>query len=248
MKSLSAGRPARGGFSALSVPPRFYRESCGHPSETAVFPRKSERTTKMQTKEKTVALYCRTALADDDAMERQEERLLAHADEIMGASSVFYRDNGANGLTLNRPAAKDLIADMRAGKIDLVVVTNESRIARGFSLMAKWQTLLRRCGVKCVALEPTPHDMGKTWKPAREPSLAGHGSGEATRRAAPHGGYGRRRRAFPEEHRSALRPQMFLSETPYPRPGATDGTVARRPAAAADRERAEASVNGPVCE
>jgi hypothetical protein len=248
MKSLSAGRMARGGFSAPSVPPLFYRESCGHPSETAVFLRKSERTTKMQTKEKTVALYCRTALADDDAMERQEERLLAYADEIIGADSVFYRDNGANGLTLNRPAAKDLIADMQAGKIDLVVVTNESRITRNFSLMAEWQILLRRYGVKCVALDPAPHDMGETRTAAREPSLAGHGFGGATRRTMPHGGYGRRRRAFPEEHRSVLRPQMLLSETPYPRPGATGRAAASGLAAIANTTRAEASVNGPVCE
>jgi DNA invertase Pin-like site-specific DNA recombinase len=121
----------------------------------------------MQNNEKTIALYCRAALADDDATERQEERLLAYADEIMGASSICYRDNGESGLTLGRPAMKELIADMRAGKINFVVVTNASRIARSFSSMTEWQTLLRRYGVKCVALDPTPHDIGESWTAAR---------------------------------------------------------------------------------
>jgi hypothetical protein len=122
----------------------------------------------MQTNEKTIALYCRAALADADAIERQEERLLAYADEIIGASSIFYRDNGESGLTLDRPAMKELIADMRAGKVNFVVVTNVSRIARSLAPMMEWQALSSRYGVKCVALDPTPHDIGGLWTAARD--------------------------------------------------------------------------------
>jgi DNA invertase Pin-like site-specific DNA recombinase len=109
---------------------------------------------------KITALYCRTALADDEAIANQGRRLRRYAEENGYGNPAFYIDNGKNGLTLDRPAMKRLIDDIRAGKIKTVLVTDAARIARGFEPMAEWTSALRDIDVKCISINAGNDDFG----------------------------------------------------------------------------------------
>jgi DNA invertase Pin-like site-specific DNA recombinase len=109
------------------------------------------------------AIYCRTARADADAIAAQEARLRAYAYENGHADVIPYRDSGAAGNSLDRPAMNALTADIRAGKIGAVLVTDISRIARTLPLVSEWRKLLFEHGVKLVI--PTS---GETPRPAIE--------------------------------------------------------------------------------
>jgi DNA invertase Pin-like site-specific DNA recombinase len=112
------------------------------------------------TDSKITALYCRTALADDEVIANQGRRLRRYVEENGYGNPVFYIDNGKNGLTLNRPAMKRLIADIRAAKVKTVLVTDAARIARGFEPMAEWISALRGTDVKCISIKEGGDDFG----------------------------------------------------------------------------------------
>jgi hypothetical protein len=104
------------------------------------------------TEGKITALYCRTAHTDDGAIANQGWRLRRYAEENGYGNPVFYIDNGKNGLTLERPAMKRLIADIRAGKVMTVIVIDAARIARGFGPMAEWVSAIKGTDVRCISL------------------------------------------------------------------------------------------------
>jgi len=64
------------------------------------------------------AFYCRVAHTDECAIELQEKTLINFAKDI--GEHLFYRDNGAGRLTLDRPEMNRLIADIRDGCIRFV--------------------------------------------------------------------------------------------------------------------------------
>ncbi|MDR1558448.1 MAG: recombinase family protein [Clostridiales bacterium] len=72
------------------------------------------------------AIYCRTARADEHG----------HANVIP------YRDSGAAGNSLDRPAMNELTADIKTGEIGAVLVADISRIARTLPLVSEWRELL----------------------------------------------------------------------------------------------------------
>jgi DNA invertase Pin-like site-specific DNA recombinase len=82
----------------------------------------------------------------------QEATLRAYADEHGHTEIVRYRDNRANGLTLNRPALNELTAAVKAGEIGAVLVVNLSRIARNFMLVSEWRSLADGCGTALVSI------------------------------------------------------------------------------------------------
>jgi DNA invertase Pin-like site-specific DNA recombinase len=96
------------------------------------------------------AIYCRTALADDGKIAAQEARLRAYANEHGYTNAVCYRDNGAAGNTLSRPAMAALMADIKAGEIGAVLATDISRIARAYPLATEWHKLIRAHGTELV--------------------------------------------------------------------------------------------------
>jgi hypothetical protein len=104
------------------------------------------------TMDKRTAIYCRAAHADIGAMAAQEATLRAYADEHGHTEIVRYRDNRANGLTLNRPALNELTAAVKAGEIGAVLVVNLSRIARNFMLVSEWRSLADGCGTALVSI------------------------------------------------------------------------------------------------
>src|SRR6266851_3595596 len=63
-----------------------------------------------------------------------------------------YDDGGYSGGTMERPALKRLLADIEAGKIDVVVVYNVDRLTRALSDFAKLVEVFDRRGVSFVSI------------------------------------------------------------------------------------------------
>jgi len=96
---------------------------------------------------KRAAVYCRLAQTDDEAMALQQARALRYAAELGYANPIVYADNGASGLTFNRPAFSAMNTDIAAGKIDAVVVLSSSRIGRNLVGTLSWIDKTMRKGI-----------------------------------------------------------------------------------------------------
>jgi len=105
------------------------------------------------------ALYCRTAVQDSFAIEHQKDRLLQFAKENGYTNIAWYIDDGEKGNTLNRPAMRQLIADIKLGKVKTVIVTGIDRIARGILPFAEWQRLFQESNAKCITLGTGGQDL-----------------------------------------------------------------------------------------
>jgi hypothetical protein len=100
------------------------------------------------------ALYCRSALYNEIAVARQEAqcREYAHTLGFADANIAIYRDCGASGATLDRPAMNALTADIKIGNVDTVITRDSARVARNITLVSEWLELLRAYGVNLVTL------------------------------------------------------------------------------------------------
>jgi len=96
---------------------------------------------------KRAAMYCRVS-TDDQAehgysLEDQEKK--GHAQAVAKDWEVVedrYVDEGVSGTTGNRPALKRLLRDIKAGKVDVVIVTKMDRLARNLKLLLElWDTI-----------------------------------------------------------------------------------------------------------
>ena len=109
------------------------------------------------------ALYCRTAtktnLPDSPGIEAQTRRLLHFAEENGYTDPVLYIDDGESGLTLDRPAMNQLMADIESGKVKTVIVTSADRIARGIDLLMTWILNMKWTGIRCLSLEDGGKDI-----------------------------------------------------------------------------------------
>ena len=63
-----------------------------------------------------------------------------------------YDDGGYSGGTIERPALQHLIADIEAGKVDVVVVYKVDRLTRALSDFAKLVEIFDRHGVSFVSI------------------------------------------------------------------------------------------------
>jgi site-specific DNA recombinase len=57
-----------------------------------------------------------------------------------------YDDGGYSGASMQRPALQQLLADIEAGRIDVVVVYKVDRLTRALSDFAKLVEIFDRCG------------------------------------------------------------------------------------------------------
>jgi len=73
----------------------------------------------------------------DAQREACEAYLASQKHEGWGALAEMYDDGGFSGGTMDRPALKRLLADIAAGKIDVVVVYKVDRLTRALSDFAK---------------------------------------------------------------------------------------------------------------
>jgi DNA invertase Pin-like site-specific DNA recombinase len=65
---------------------------------------------------------------------------------------AIYDDGGFSGGTMDRPALKKLIADIEAGRVDVVVVYKVDRLTRALSDFAKLVDIFDRRGVSFVSI------------------------------------------------------------------------------------------------
>ena len=99
-----------------------------------------------------VALYCRVANEDDDAIANQESILRKYSAEHGYDNITVYVDNGVSGLNFDRPALSRLETDIAAGNIGTVIVRNFDRIGREFIMAQDWIVNIRRKGVSFISI------------------------------------------------------------------------------------------------
>ena len=96
--------------------------------------------------------YLRTAQSDDGAIAGQREMVKRYAGRY-GISDVHcYTDNGASGISAERPALMELLNDVQTGKVDVVIIHSFGRIARSYILINEILAVLKAHGVRLVSV------------------------------------------------------------------------------------------------
>ena len=107
------------------------------------------------------AIYTRKSSEDGleqefNSLDAQREACLAYITsqrrEGWKALPTHYDDGGFSGGTLNRPAVQRLLADIRAGRIDLVVIYKVDRLTRSLADFAKLVEIFDAQGVSFVSM------------------------------------------------------------------------------------------------
>lgn len=84
-----------------------------------------------------VAFYCRLSRDDDNqgdsnSIQHQKQILEKYARDHNIEHYKFYVDDGYSGTNFNRPGFKEMLADIDAGRISMVVVKDMSRFGRNY--------------------------------------------------------------------------------------------------------------------
>ena len=93
-----------------------------------------------------VAVYCRVANENDEAIKQQEMKMISFAKKQGYEDITVYSDNGYSGLSFNRPAFIQMEKEIKAGRIGLVICNDVSRISRDTFKMIDWVEMIRRRG------------------------------------------------------------------------------------------------------
>jgi DNA invertase Pin-like site-specific DNA recombinase len=107
---------------------------------------------KNQSNEKITASYRRSAVKNDESMQEQKYKFIDYIFDNNIKEYEFYTDNGFSGTSLDRPDLKRLIADIKAGRIDSVVITDMNRLSRKIAVYPELNKLLEN-NVKLVNLQ-----------------------------------------------------------------------------------------------
>jgi site-specific DNA recombinase len=102
---------------------------------------------------KRTALYCRSALSDENSIELQKRKLISFAESVGYGEYALYSDNGASGNTLDRPAMNNLNSDIQDGKVKTVIAVDAARVCRNLVSFHKWLGFLAENGVGFISLE-----------------------------------------------------------------------------------------------
>src|SRR5450755_2396610 len=90
------------------------------------------------------------------SLDAQREACLAYIasqrHEGWKALPTLYDDGGFSGGTLNRPALQRLMADIQAGRVDLVVIYKVDRLTRSLADFAKLVETFDARGVSFVSI------------------------------------------------------------------------------------------------
>lgn len=104
------------------------------------------------------AAYIRTSLSGqiDDclSMAQQRERLETYAFEKGWTICKWYKDNGFSGLTVKRPALKQLMADAEKHCFDRVLVFQMDRLARRIADFSTIVTKLAGLSIEVASVTP----------------------------------------------------------------------------------------------
>lgn len=87
--------------------------------------------------EQSVALYCRLSRDDDNegdsnSISHQKQILEKYARDHGYANFKFYVDDGFSGTNFNRPGFQEMISDIEAGSVGMVIVKDMSRFGRNY--------------------------------------------------------------------------------------------------------------------
>lgn len=110
---------------------------------------------------RTCALYTRKS--SDEGLEQEfnsldaqreagEAYVKSQAHEGWLLHETHYDDGGVSGGTLERPGLKQLLSDIKAGKIQIVVVYKVDRLSRSLSDFAKLVDIFEKYGVSFVSV------------------------------------------------------------------------------------------------
>ena len=111
---------------------------------------------KKQSNVKQTALYCRTAQRGYFAIESQKNKLIAYAKANGYGNLVLYADDGFSGLNRERPAFKELMAQIKARVVSAVLVVSMDRISRHAIYTKHWVRELENYDVKFVSMDNYP--------------------------------------------------------------------------------------------
>jgi DNA invertase Pin-like site-specific DNA recombinase len=114
------------------------------------------------------AIYCRVASADEFAIKSQEEMLLNYAMEHQLDVGDVYSDNGASGVTLDRPAFQKMMSGIKKCEIDCVIVKSIDRISRNRSQFGAWLHNMCKKGIRVISINDgydsaNSHDTLNEW-------------------------------------------------------------------------------------
>jgi len=100
-----------------------------------------------------VAIYCRVAREDADAIKHQEVRLREYVKQQGFLDIAVYSDNGFSGIRFDRPAFMRMESDIAAGKINTIVCKDISRIGRGYLDVSAWLDKMKRNGISIISVD-----------------------------------------------------------------------------------------------
>src|ERR1041385_5114782 len=121
----------------------------------------AERTPRRSGKRIRCAIYTRKSTDEGldqafNSLDAQREAcaafVLSQKHEGWTVLPALYDDGGYSGGTMERPALQRLIADIEAGKVDVVVVYKVDRLTRALSDFAKLVEVFDRRGVSFVSI------------------------------------------------------------------------------------------------
>ena len=86
---------------------------------------------------KSAALYCRLSrddglLGDSSSIQSQRKLLIDYAEQNNWNIFDIYTDDGYSGTNFNRPDFQRMCKDIEAGRIDIVVTKDLSRLGRNY--------------------------------------------------------------------------------------------------------------------
>ena len=86
---------------------------------------------------KITALYCRLSrddeqTGDSNSIIHQKEMLSKYATENGFVNQTFFIDDGVSGSTFEREGFKEMLAEMEAGSVSMVIVKDMSRFGRNY--------------------------------------------------------------------------------------------------------------------
>ncbi len=111
-----------------------------------------------QTEEKITALYERLSrddeiAGDSNSIVNQKRYLTSYAEQHGYTNLVHYTDDGYSGGNFDRPAWKQLVADIEAGKVATILAKDMNRIGRNYLETGFYtEVMFRQHGVHFIAI------------------------------------------------------------------------------------------------
>jgi site-specific DNA recombinase len=98
----------------------------------------------------------------DNQREAAEAYIKSQAHEGWRLLPEAYDDGGVSGGSLDRPALQQLLAEVRAGRVDVIVVYKVDRLTRSLSDSRSWSSCSMRTGSRSSP-SPRPSTRQPAW-------------------------------------------------------------------------------------